>query len=191
MFATMVRQLRYGARMIRGSTLHSPDMRALVADLRATIEEFEDPRDEASALQPGSAEPDKDIQRDMARRRLRPTVAYVAEHLPCYRDWFPENDVDPRAITLESFASIPLTSMSLLMVTGRRSRHTVLSTISSRATLAKLNVQTALSMIGTGFLATGTIHPSIVVDRLATPMHLLIKDPHISHLITTRHISAA
>lgn len=61
----------------------------------------------------------------------------------------------------------------------------MLSTISSRATLAKLTVRAALAMIGAGFVAAGTIQPSIVVDRLATPMHLPGKDPHVSHLITT------
>lgn len=188
MFATMVRQLRYGARMIRGAALHPPDMRALAADLRATIEEFGDPGDEASALLPGSAEPDKDIQRDMARRRLRLTVAHAAEHVPYYRRWFAENDVDPRGITAESFGSVPLTSKAEL----RAAPAAFVSARAEPVLLAQTTGTTgmptsvcALVMIGAGFLAAGTICPSIVVDRLATPMHLPGKDPQISHLITT------
>ncbi|MEU3465749.1 AMP-binding protein [Streptomyces sp. NPDC006733] len=230
----MIRQMRYGTAMLRGGRLDPANLRATVADLRATIEEFGDPGDEASAMLPGGVEPDPEIQRIMADRRLRRTVRDAAAHVPHYRRYFAEAGLDPRHITLDTLATLPpttkaalraapaafvsdraepvllaqttgttgtptsvwfsryelelaaaLSAMSLLMVSGCRSRHTVMSTISSRATLAKAVVQQALAMVGAGFVAMGTVDPLIILDRLAAPMHLPGKEPQITHLIIT------
>ncbi|MGW5399161.1 phenylacetate--CoA ligase family protein [Streptomyces sp. NPDC003952] len=226
--------MRYGAAVLRGGRLDPVNLRGTVADLRATIEEFGDPGEEASAMLPGGAEPDPEIHRVMADRRLRRTVQDAAAHVPYYRRHFAEAGIDPRHITLDSLAMLAptpksalraapsafvsersepvllaqttgttgtptsvwfsryelelaaaLSAMSLLMVSGCRSRHIVMSTISSRATLAKTVVQQALAMIGAGFIAMGTVDPLIILDRLAAPLHVPGKEPQVTHLITT------
>lgn len=234
MFGTMIRQIRYGAQMLRGGRLNVSGLQATVADLRATIEEFGEPGEEAAVMLPGGTEPDPEIQRTMADRRLKLTVRHAAAHVPYYRHLFAELGLDPRDISLDTLALLPptpksalraassafvsersepvllaqttgttgtptsvwfsqyelelaaaLSAMSFLMGSALRSRHIVLSTISSRATLAKLNVQRALAMVGAGFIAMGTVDPAIIIDRLATPMRLPGKEPHVTHLIVT------
>ncbi|MEU4231743.1 AMP-binding protein [Nonomuraea sp. NPDC026600] len=234
MFGTMVRQIRYGMALLRGGRLDPAGLRATVADLRATIEEFGEPGEEAGALLPGGVDPDLEIRRTMADRRLRKTVRQAAARVPYYRHWFRENGVDPGDITLDTLDKLPpttkaalrgasadfvsddaepvllaqttgttgaptsvwfsryelelaaaLSAMSFMMVNGCRERHVVMSTISSRATLAKLTVQQALAMVGAGFAALGTVDPRIALDRLTEQRSLPGKEPQVTHLITT------
>lgn len=233
MFGTMVRQIRYGMALLKGGRLDPAGLRATVADLRATIEEFGEPGEEAGALLPGGVDPDLEIRRTMADRRLRKTVRQAAAHVPYYHSWFRENGVDPRDITLDTLDKLPPTSkaalrgaassfvsddaepvllaqttgttgpptsvwfsryelelaaalsaMSFIMVNGCRERHVVMSTISSRATLAKLTVQQALAMVGAGFVPLGTVDPRIALDRLTERRALPGKEPQVTHLIT-------
>ncbi|MFI1100784.1 phenylacetate--CoA ligase family protein [Streptomyces melanogenes] len=232
MFGTMIRQIQYGAQMLRGGRLTVSGLQGTVADLRATIEEFGEPGEEAAVMLPGGTEPDPQIQRTMADRRLKLTVRQAAAHVPYYRRLFAELGLSPHDLSLDTLALLPptpksalraassafvcersepvllaqttgttgtptsvwfsqyelelaaaLSAMSFLMGSGLRSRHIVLSTISSRATLAKLTVQRALAMVGAGFIAMGTVDPRIIIDRLATPMRLPGKEPQVTHLI--------
>ncbi|PKV83254.1 phenylacetate--CoA ligase family protein [Streptomyces sp. TLI_146] len=234
MFGTMIRQIQYGAQMLRGGRLTVSGLEGTVADLRATIEEFGEPGEEAAVMLPGGTEPDPQIQRTMADRRLKLTVRQAAAHVPYYRRLFAELGLSPHDLSLDTLALLPptpksalraassafvsersepvllaqttgttgtptsvwfsryelelaaaLSAMSFLMGSALRSRHIVLSTISSRATLAKLTVQRALAMVGAGFLAMGTVDPRIIIDRLATPMRLPGKEPQVTHLIVT------
>jgi phenylacetate-coenzyme A ligase PaaK-like adenylate-forming protein len=80
--------------------------------------------------------------------------------------------------------SAALSAISYLMVGGVRSHHVSMSCVSSRATVGMISVQQALSLVGAGFVAQGLVDPGIALDRLATPLHLPGKSPHITDLYT-------
>jgi phenylacetate-coenzyme A ligase PaaK-like adenylate-forming protein len=228
---TALRQLRHATRVLTGRPFGVADIQAIVADLRASLEEFGAPGEDLDTL-PGSQPADPEIQAVMARRRVRQVVRHAAVHVPYYRHWFTASGMNSSQISLEALSQIPptakdalraapsafitdsaepvlmirttgttgtpagvwfskheldlqaaLTAISL-MVNGRlRSHHVVASAITSRSTLPVVNSASALGMIGAGYIQLGTIEPQLVLDRLASPLHVPGKKPQITHLV--------
>jgi phenylacetate-coenzyme A ligase PaaK-like adenylate-forming protein len=75
-----------------------------------------------------------------------------------------------------------LNAISLMVNGGLRSHHVLASAVTSRSTLPAVNTARALSLIGAGFVPLGTVDPRIVLDRLATPLHVPGKKPQITHV---------
>jgi phenylacetate-CoA ligase len=96
--------------------------------------------------------------------------------------WFSRHELDLYA-ALNAIA---------LMVTGDvRSGHIMASAVASRSTLPAVNTARALSLIGAGYVPLGTVDPRIVLDRLATPLHLPGKKPQITHInLNPSHLGA-
>ncbi|MGP3962339.1 phenylacetate--CoA ligase family protein [Nonomuraea sp. 3N208] len=89
--------------------------------------------------------------------------------------WFSRYELELSAV---------LSAISYLMVGGVREHHVSMSCVSSRATVGLISVQRALGLVGAGFVAQGLVDPGIALDRLATPLHLPGKAPHITDLYT-------
>ncbi|MFF4196689.1 phenylacetate--CoA ligase family protein [Nonomuraea sp. NPDC001831] len=107
MFGTAVRQLGYAWSMMSGRRFRLRDVHTLVDDMRETLETFGSPGEGADDLIAGN---DPELQEDLARRRLRRTVAHAAAESPYYRRWFAEHGVDPASITPQTLSSIAPTS---------------------------------------------------------------------------------
>jgi phenylacetate-CoA ligase len=75
-----------------------------------------------------------------------------------------------------------LNAISLMVNGGLRSHHVLTSAVTSRSTLPAVNTARALSLIGAGYIPLGTVDPRIVLDRLATPLHVPGKKPQITHI---------
>lgn len=86
--------------------LNVADVEAIVADLRASLEEFGAPGEDLDTL-PGSQPDDPEIQAAMARRRVRQIVRAAAAHVPYYRRWFAANGISPSDISVETLSQIP------------------------------------------------------------------------------------
>ncbi|MGH3389658.1 MAG: phenylacetate--CoA ligase family protein, partial [Actinomadura sp.] len=111
MFVTGVRQMGFAWSMLSGRRFRIADINGLVDDLRATLDTFGAPGAEARDL---LTEPDPQLQRDLARRRLRRTVRRAARDVPYYRRWFTEHGVDPDSVTPDSPGAMPPTTKAAL-----------------------------------------------------------------------------
>jgi phenylacetate-coenzyme A ligase PaaK-like adenylate-forming protein len=114
MIITAFAQLRFAASLLSGRRFSVRGLRRTVADLRATIEEFGEPTEEARDLLTARAETDPDVIRHMAESRLKKAVRTAAARTPYYADLFARHGIDPRAVTLTSFSSLPRTPKSAL-----------------------------------------------------------------------------
>jgi len=118
MIVTAFAQLRFAASLLSGRRFSVRGLRRTVADLRATIEEFGIPTEEARDLLTARAETDPDVIRHMAESRLKKAVRTAAERTPFYADLF--NDAEKAApnalaITRETLAPLDAKERETLM----------------------------------------------------------------------------
>lgn len=114
MIATAFSQLRFALSILGDRRFSVRGLRRTVADLRATLDEFGDPTDEARELLTARAETDPDVLKSMAAQRLRKAVRNAGSQTPYYRRMFAEAGIKPDNINLESFNSVPLTPKGAL-----------------------------------------------------------------------------
>ncbi len=113
MLNTALRQLRHATRVLAARPFRVADIEAIVADLRASLDEFGGPGEDLDTL-PGSQSADPEIQAVMARRRVRQAVRHAAAHVPYYRRWFAANGPDPAQLSIETLSQIPPTAKDAL-----------------------------------------------------------------------------
>jgi phenylacetate-coenzyme A ligase PaaK-like adenylate-forming protein len=97
--------------MMSGRRFRVDDVHGLVDELRASLHEFGEPGIGAREL---LTEADPELQRDLARRRLRRTVRRAAREVPYYRRWFETHGVDPDSVTPDSPAAVAPTTKAAL-----------------------------------------------------------------------------
>ncbi|MEU4230854.1 hypothetical protein AB0F17_41745 [Nonomuraea sp. NPDC026600] len=79
-----------------------------------------------------------------------------------------------------------MSGMALMLAGGLRPQHVWANCITSRS-IAQILIERAVTMTGAAFFHLGVVDPRATLDRLAVPLHVPGKRPHVTHLNTTSH----
>jgi phenylacetate-coenzyme A ligase PaaK-like adenylate-forming protein len=108
MLETAVRQVRVAIAMVTGRPLSVRNVRRLVDDALATLDEFGEPGDDVDQLIGGPfADPADRL--DLQTRALQRTARRLADRSAFYRERFAQAGVDPGGLTPETMPRVPVT----------------------------------------------------------------------------------
>jgi phenylacetate-CoA ligase len=117
MFETGVRQLRMALSMATGHRVNPRNLERLVGDAVSTLATFGSPGDDLEQMLDGPfADPEN--RRGFQEQSLRRTARRLGRLSPHYRSLFGAAGVDPRRLTIEDLAQIPLTTKRDLLERG-------------------------------------------------------------------------
>src|SRR3954453_5632549 len=117
MFETGVRQLRMALSMATGRRVNPRNLERLVGDAVATLATFGSPGDDLEQMLDGPFA-DAETRRGFQEQSLRRTARRLGRRSPHYRSVFSAAGIDPRRLTLESLAQLPLTTKADLLERG-------------------------------------------------------------------------
>src|SRR5262245_50309005 len=108
MFATGVRQARFGLCTVLGRPVKVETVEGLVRDALATLVEFGAPGDDVAAILDGPYA-DPSLAAELRTKALRRTARRLDARSAFYRKRFAKAGVDPRRLTTEELAAVPVT----------------------------------------------------------------------------------
>lgn len=109
MFETAFAQLRLAYSLLTGRPFNTRSLNRLVDALLETQEEFGSLTGEAGEMMRGPAL-DETARREVQLRRVRAQVRYAAEETPYYAPLFANLGLDPRRLSWDDVANLPLTT---------------------------------------------------------------------------------
>ena len=118
MFSTGLRQLRVAFATALGRPVPAVTLQRLVADARATLDEFGSAGEDAGTVLDGPYA-DPALRAHLQTAALRRTAKYLATRSAFYRQRFAAAGVDPARLSAETMRAVPPTSREHL-VPGRR-----------------------------------------------------------------------
>jgi phenylacetate-coenzyme A ligase PaaK-like adenylate-forming protein len=108
MFETGVRQFRLAMAMVWGRRIDPRMVRQLIDDARATLTEFGSPGVDVQQLTDGPFA-DTAARREFTDSAVRRTARRLAKCSPFYAERFQAAGIDPRTMTAETAATVPVT----------------------------------------------------------------------------------
>jgi phenylacetate-coenzyme A ligase PaaK-like adenylate-forming protein len=117
MFETGLRQVRLAGSMMLGRRVNPSNLRRLIKDALATLQEFGAPGDDVQELLDGPFA-DPGIRRALQETALRRTLSRAGRVSPYYRALFAAYQINPKTVTLDTIGAIPLTSKADVMAAG-------------------------------------------------------------------------